>query len=220
MAQVDLQDRPLRDEETLRAHLEALVRLDPRLGPVLEQAGQVPLRLGRPGFAGLARIVSSQMLSVASASTIHERVEKLVGEMCAENFLRTDPEALRKAGLSRSKITSMRAVAMAEMRGEIDFDLLHRLEPSGVMEKLTSIKGIGPWSAEIYLVFCIAHPDIFPAGDLVLQKMLGKVLGRRKKPDEKATRRLAGKWSPYRGSAARLLWRYFAVLRDREGINL
>ncbi len=219
MAQ-NLLNQHIVSKEVLKAQLKALVKLDFRLAPILDQVGEVPLRLGRPGFVGLAPIVSGQLLSVASARAIHMRVEALVGEMSAENFLTIEPEALRAAGLSWSKINCLGGVAKAEISGEIDFGALHLMNVSEAMEKLTALKGIGPWSAEIYLMSSVAHPDIFPAGDLVLQKMLGKIFGKTKKPDEKQTRRMTKKWSPYRGAAARLLWRYFAVLRDREGINL
>ena len=208
------------NREILEAHLAGLVALEPLLEPILAQVGEVPLRLGRSGFAGLAPIVSSQLLSVASARAIHHRVENLVGEMSADNFLKIDREALREVGLSYSKIDCLIGVAEAEISGQIDFEELHDLSQQKVMIKMTALKGIGPWSAEIYLMSSIAHPDVFPAGDLVLQKMLGKILKYNEKPDEKQTRQLTKKWSPYRGSAARLLWRYFAVLRDREGINL
>ncbi|MCF6301685.1 MAG: DNA-3-methyladenine glycosylase 2 family protein [Devosiaceae bacterium] len=217
---MDFDSKAIISRQILESHLVALVGLDARLAPILAQVGEVPLRLGKPGFAGLASIVSSQLLSVASARAIHCRVEALVGEMSGENFLKVERSALREVGMSFSKIDCLRGVALAESSGAFDFDHLHGLSAPEVMKKMTALKGIGPWSAEIYLISSIAHPDIFPAGDLVLQKMVGKVLNRRNKPDEKLTRKLTEKWSPYRGSAARLLWRYFAVLRDREGINL
>ena len=210
----------LTDKGILDAHLAALVVSDPAFKPVLAEVGEVPLRLGRPGFAGLASIVSSQLLSVSSANAIHSRVEKLTGEMSAENFIVVAFDDLRAAGLSRSKINCMRVLAEAELEGALDYEHIHRLPVAEAMAALTALKGIGPWSAEIYLMSSAGHPDIFPAGDLVLQKMVGKVLNKRQKPDEKATRKIARKWSPYGGSAARLLWRYFAVLRNREGINL
>jgi len=217
---VNFDNRAIISREILEAHLTALIDLDPLLAPILNQVGEVPLRLGRPGFGGLAPIVSGQLLSVASAKAIHLRVEALVGEMRAKNFLAVEPENLRAAGLSWSKINCLIGVAKAEISGEIDFGALHQLSVPEAMENLTALKGIGPWSAEVYLMSSVAHPDIFPAGDLVLQKMLGKILEMNKKPDEKQTRKLTKKWSPYRGAAARLLWRYFAVLREREGINL
>ena len=217
---MEFDNKAIRTREILEAHLAGLVALEPKLAPILARVGEVPMRLNKPGFAGLASIVSSQLLSVASARAIHRRVENLVGEMSAENFLKIDREAFRQVGLSYSKIDCLYGVAKAELSGEIDFDHLNTLTAREVMAKMTALKGIGPWSAEIYLISSIAHPDIFPAGDLVLQKMLGKILGLHKKPDEKQTRKLTKKWSPYRGSGARLLWRYFAVLRDKEGINL
>lgn len=219
MAQ-DMLNQHIVNKEVLNAQLKALAEIDPRLAPILDLVGEVPLRLGKPGFAGLASIVSSQLLSVASARAIHDRVENLAGEMSGTRFLAIDPEQLRKVGLSWSKINCLRGVAKAERDGEIDFVALHKMSAPEVMKTMMALKGIGPWSAEIYLISSIAHPDIFPAGDLVLQKMLGKILKQAKKPDEKQTRTAAKKWSPYRGAAARLLWRYFAVLRDKEGINL
>ena len=206
--------------KVLNAHLEALTELDPRLMPVLKLSGEVPLRYGRSGFAGLANIVVSQLLSVASASAIHCRVKALAGEMNSDMFLRVATNDLRAAGLSRSKIACLRAMAEAEQEGKLNFEHLHEMELAEATMTLTALKGIGPWSAQIYLLFSAGHPDIFPAGDLVLQKMVGKVTGKRQKPDEKATGRIASAWSPYRGAAARLLWRYFAVLKELEGINL
>lgn len=217
---MEFDNKAIETREILEAHLAGLVKLEPKLAPILAEVGEVPMRLGKPGFAGLASIVSSQLLSVASARAIHTRVENLVGEMSAENFLKIGREEFRQVGMSYSKIDCLYGVAKAELNGAIDFAHLHILSASEVMVKMTALKGIGPWSAEIYLISSIAHPDIFPAGDLVLQKMLGKILSMDEKPDEKQTRKLTKKWSPYRGSAARLLWRYFAVLRDKEGINL
>ena len=204
----------------LARHLCELVRLDDDLVPVLERAGDVPLRTAKPGFAGLASIVVGQLLSVASARAIMGRVENLVGEMSGERFLATERDRLRAAGLSFSKIDCLRGVAEAEIAGELDFSALGDMPEQAAVETLMRLKGIGRWSAQIYLLSCIGHPDVFPAGDLALQKMVGRVKNMSEKPDEKVTRRLACQWAPYRASAARLLWRYFAVLRQREGINL
>lgn len=216
----DLLKARITSKEVLDAHLEALVELDPRLGPILELVGEVPLRLGQQGFAGLANIVSSQLLSVASASAIHNRVKALAGQMNSDMFLRVATSDLRAAGLSNAKIACLRALASAEQAGELNFERLHAMDLAKATKTLVALKGIGPWSAQIYLLSSSGHPDIFPAGDLVLQKMVGKVAQKQQKPDEKVTGRIAGLWSPHRAAAARLLWRYFAVLREREGINL
>jgi len=201
----------------LESHLDALVHLDPILAPIRQQAGEVPLRLSRSGFAGLAAIVSGQLLSVASAKAIHNRVETLVGEMNAIRFLEISESDLRSAGLSRTKIACLRGLAQAEIAGVLDYDLIQVLPLEKAMQALTRLQGIGRWSAEIYLMSAVGHPDVFPCGDLVLQKMVGKIQNTAKRPDEVATRKYTRNWSPYRGAAARLLWRYFAVLRQREG---
>ena len=216
----DLLKARITSEKILEQHLLALVELDRRLVPVLELAGKVPLRLGQPGFAGLANIVSSQMLSVASARAIHSRIEKLAGQMEAKHFLALTINDLRAAGLSRSKIACLRAMAEAEQAGELNFAHLHQLDLNEATKTLCALKGVGPWSAQLYLLSSAGHPDVFPAGDLVLQKMVGKIVHSRQKPDEKTTYRIARAWSPHRAAAARLLWRYFAVLKQREGINL
>lgn len=207
-------------KEILERHLEELVALDPRLVPVREICGDVPLRLGQPGFAGMVNIIVSQLLSVASANAIHGRVVEVLGQVDAERFMALPEEDLRGCGLSGGKYRTMQVVAEAELSGALKYDILPELPVPEAMAELTALKGIGPWTAEIYLLSIVGHPDVFPAGDLALQKMVGHALGRKKRPDEKATRRLTKKWSPYRGAAARLMWRYFAVLRQREGINL
>jgi len=114
----------------------------------------------------------------------------------------------------------MTGLAEAELSGVLDYQRLVHLPAEDAIADLVVHKGIGRWTAEIYLLFCLGHADIFPAGDLVLQKMAGEALGRKKRPDEKQTRNIAKKWSPYRGAAARLLWRYFAAVREREGVSL
>lgn len=206
--------------DVLNRHLDALVALDPRLERVRAIAGEVPLRLGQSGFASMVSIINSQLLSVASARAIHGRVVDLLGKVTATRFLDISEMDMRDCGLSGGKYKTMRLVAEAELNGGLDYAVLSGLSVDAAMKELTSLKGIGPWTAEIYLLSGVGHADIFPAGDLVLQKMVGDVLGHREKPDEKTTRKIVAHWSPYRGAAARLLWRYFAVLRDREGIGL
>lgn len=206
------------DREVLERHLAALIELDPRLEPIHAQVGEVPLRLGRSGFAGLISIISAQLLSVASANAIHGRVEALLDDISPTRFLQVDETALRACGLSNGKYHTMRTVAEAELSGELDYDALSTLPLDEAMAALTQHKGIGPWTAELYLLFSVGHGDIFPSGDLALRKMVGQALGRKKQLDEKQVRRIVAKWSPYRGAAARLMWRYFAVTKQREGI--
>ncbi len=204
----------------LNNHLDELVLLEPRLFEVRQKSGEVPLRLRKGGFEGMSSIITSQLLSVASANAIHNRLKTLLGELSANNYLKFSEEEIRACGYSRAKYNIMRLLAEAELSGEIDYDELSRLEIEEAMQRLTAFKGIGVWSAEIYLLFCVGHGDIFPAGDLVLQKMLAHIFELEEKPDEKQTRIITKKWSPYRGASARLLWRYFAVLKNKEGIKI
>src|SRR5690606_29256188 len=119
--------------------------------------------------------------------------------------------------LSGGKLKTLTAIAEAEISGALDYDALVHLPAEEAIAGLTRLHGIGPWTAEIYLLFCLGHADIFPAGDLALQKMVGLAFGQAARPDEKRTRDLTAQWSPWRGAGARLMWRHFAVLREREG---
>jgi DNA-3-methyladenine glycosylase II len=204
--------------ELLDAHLDALVRLDRRLEPVRARAGQVDLRTGEKGFAGMARVICSQQLSTSSARAIWNRVIALSGAGEAASFLEIEEAALRAAGLSAGKVRSMRAVAEAVVAGTLDFAGVEELAAETAIEHLTVIKGIGPWTAEIYLLFCVGHADIFPAGDLALKKAVVDGLGLSALPSTPELIDIAAAWSPHRGAAALLFWRYFHALRDREGI--
>lgn len=212
---------PIRDLDVLNEHLDALVALDPRLHEVRAVSGEVPLRPGQRGFAGIATIVNAQQLSVASAGAIQKRFEALFdGQVTGAAYLAHPEDAIRGCGLSRSKYATLAGVAAAERDGLIDYDALEVMPPEEAITALTALKGIGPWTAEIYLLFCLGHPDIFPAGDLALQKMVGVALGHQERPGEKLVREIARDWAPYRGAAARLFWRYFAATKEREGVAL
>ena len=207
------------DRDVLERHLDALVALDGRLSRLRAYAGEVPLRLSPAGFAGLARIVNAQLLSVASAAAIQARFEGTLGEVSARTFIKAAEADMRACGLSAAKYQTMRSMALAELGGRLDYHRLHGLPAETAIAELTALKGVGRWTAEIYLLFCTGHPDIFPAGDLVLRKMAGYAAGQLDDvPDARATGVLAGQWAPYRGAAALLLWQVYAVLKKREGI--
>jgi len=206
---------PLVTPALLQQHLEALMRLDPRLKPVWRRAGEVTLRTGEKGFAGMARVICGQQLSTASAGAIWARVEALPGARAAASFLDLDEPTLRAAGLSGAKVRSMRATAEAVVAGTVDFLAVETMPAEGGIAHLTAIPGVGPWTAEIYLLFCVGHPDIFPAGDLALKKAARDGLGLAELPDTRALIEIAATWSPHRGAAALLLWRYFHALYDR-----
>ena len=206
--------------ETLAAHLDALTAADPRLVRVREVAGPFPVRDSPRGFAGMAKVITGQQLSVASARAIWARFEQLPGATEARGFLDLPEEAVRGAGMSGGKVRTLRAVAEAVVSGAIDFDHIETLSAAEAIAAMTALHGIGPWSAEIYLMFCAQHADVFPAGDLALQKAVAHGLGLEARLGAKELAAISGVWAPYRATAALLFWRYFAALREREGILL
>ncbi|MCJ8300359.1 MAG: DNA-3-methyladenine glycosylase 2 family protein [Pseudomonadales bacterium] len=198
--------------------LQLLVQIDQRLEPILAAVDDEPLRLRPPGFAGLAHIVVAPRLSVASAKAISGRLNSLVSPLSAANFLAVEPQLLLDCGLSKAKLRTLTSIAQAELQGQLCFTSIGKLEVSAAIAELCVIKGIGPWTAQVYLLFCSGHPDIFPAGDLALQKAVAHAQDLADKPNEKQLREIAAVWSPYRGSAARLMWAYYAQLKNRQGI--
>ncbi|HEY9281740.1 MAG TPA: DNA-3-methyladenine glycosylase [Eoetvoesiella sp.] len=210
----------LSSNEAVALHLQSLLRLDPRLSTIHGIAGAFSARIGTPGFAGLARIVCGQQLSVASANAIWNRLEAQPGGSTPEGFLSLGEEGLRGVGLSRSKRSTLRGLAEVVVAGNLDFAAIERLPAEAAIAQLTAYKGIGPWTAEIYLMFCAGHPDIFPAGDLALQKAVGDALGIEPHPDRRALTEIAARWAPHRATAALLFWRFYAARRQREGVAL
>jgi DNA-3-methyladenine glycosylase II len=206
--------------EAIAAHIEALVGLDPRLGPVRELAGIVPPRINRRGFSGLAKVICGQQVSVASASAIWSRFEVLEGALEPASYLALSEEAVRATGFSGSKYRTVRVIAEAVVEHRLDFDLLETLPGEEAVRLLVAHKGIGPWTAEVFLMFCAGHSDVFPAGDLALLKAVQHGLALDVRPSIKDMIGIATGWAPHRSAAALLFWRYFAVLRDREGILL
>jgi DNA-3-methyladenine glycosylase II len=206
--------RTIDTEADLDAAIAALKAADPRFHPIAELAGRPPLRRRTDGFAGLAAIIVSQQVSVASADAIHRRVSETLGEVCARAVLDAGEEGLGACGLSRPKMRTFLAVAEAEAAGDIDFAALRRLEDHAVTERLVALKGIGPWSAEIYLLSCLGRTDVWPGGDLALQEAARIAFDLDERPTGDAMAVLAEPWRPWRSVAARLLWSYFGKVRN------
>lgn len=196
--------------------LDALCAIDRRLEVVRGMAGEVPLRLTEPGFASLASIIVSQQVSTASARAIFGRLTALVDPLTPQGLLAASEDMFREAGLSRPKQRTLLAVAQAAVDG-LDLDGLCRLDAQEAMSAMIAIPGIGPWTAEVYLLFAAGHPDIFPARDVALQSAVGHALGIDPRPGEKALIRLAESWAPWRGVASRLFWAYYRETRGRDG---
>jgi len=198
-------------------HLPSLLKLDRRLRATYKLAGDFPPRSREPGFGGLARIVVGQQVSVASANAIWARLAALPRATTAEGFLALDEAGLAGVGLSRNKFATLRGVASAITSGTLDLNTVSRMPAETAIDELTKCKGIGPWSAEIYLMFCAGHPDIFPAGDLALQKAVGRAFGIDPLSTRPALAQIASAWAPYRSTAALLFWHFYAVVNQRQG---
>lgn len=197
--------------------LAALLQTHPELGAIAERAGPLPLRRSEPGFESLASVIVSQQVSKASAASIWNRLVGLINPLTPENYLAVGEEAWRLAGLSRAKQAALARISEAIMAGELDlFDLCDR-PVDEAMETMTSVKGIGPWTAEVYLLFSAGHADVFPSGDVALQHAYAHAFAESVRPDSKALRQFAERWSPWRGVAARLFWAYYAATRGRDG---
>ncbi|MEM5492774.1 DNA-3-methyladenine glycosylase [Hoeflea sp. AS16] len=196
--------------------LHALGCADVRLARAIELAGPVPLRRRPPGYAAVAEIIVSQMVSKASANALWSKLELAAGEISPEAILALSPEALRQAGLSRAKAETLVRVGAAVLGGELDLEHLCNLEGRAAIRAMTAIKGVGPWTAEVYLLFCAGHPDVFPSGDVALQSAAAHALGLDERPKARDLSVLAEDWSPWRGVAARLLWAYYASVMRRD----
>lgn len=202
-------------EADIALGLAELMRLDPRLIPVVDAAGPVPLRLRAAGFSGLAHIIVSQMISRASAEAIWRRMTYGGNELTAEEFLAAGTEAWRGYGLSGAKAKSLAALAEAVAAGNIDLFDLGTLDASQAVQKLTAVKGVGPWTAEVYLMFCCGHQDLFPVGDVALQNAVAAGLCLTERPKPALLASMARAWSPWRSVAARLFWAYYSAKLGR-----
>jgi DNA-3-methyladenine glycosylase II len=204
-------------EADLDGAIAGLIAADPRWRDALAAAGRPTLRRRPGGFAGLAAIVVSQQLSTASAKAIWGRLEIAFDPLCPETVRRARTAKLARAGLSAAKIATLKAIARAIDRGELDLALLGELPADDAHRRLTAIHGIGPWTADIYLLFCLGHADVWPAGDLALQEAARLLLGLRSRPSSRDMVPLAESWRPWRGAAACMLWTYYRAAKQRDG---
>jgi DNA-3-methyladenine glycosylase II len=193
-------------EDDIVAGLDAVAAKDAVIARTLKLAGYPGPRLRERGYRTLLRTIVGQQVSVAAANSMWRKLEAALGEdMPAEALLAADFDTLRACGLSRQKQGYARSLCELVVSGELDLEDLPADDEEAI-EQLTRIKGIGRWSAEIYLLFAEGRPDIWPAGDLAVQAGIGKILGLEERPSEKATRELAEAWRPHRGAIAIFTW--------------
>jgi DNA-3-methyladenine glycosylase II len=196
----------VRTSDTIRAHVEALAQREGAFAKVVERHGIPEPRSSKPGAHTLLRTIVGQQVSVAAARSMWSKLEAAYGsppDLAA--ILKASDEELRLAGISRQKAGYARSLAELVLSGELKLDALPDDDDEAVA-LLTRIKGIGRWSAEIYLLFAEGRPDVWPAGDLAVQIEIGRLLGLADRPTEKQLRELAELWRPYRGAAAILAW--------------
>lgn len=212
--------RCIEGKDDLVEGLAFLRAVDRGLHHALDSVDEVPLRRSTADFAGLAAIVISQQVSVASARAITARTLEALGGLDASSFQKADGTALKACGLSAPKQRTLKALALA-LPDAAAFARLNALPLEELHQTLMALPGIGPWTAQIYVLFCLGHADTMPCGDLALQKAAAWALGleERMSADELAQRALV--WSPWRGVAARLLWAYHGVVQEgRSGIAI
>jgi DNA-3-methyladenine glycosylase II len=207
----------IRSLDDIAAGLTALAGQDPLIARLCDICDLPPLRRSEGGFAALVSIIVSQQVSVASGRAIEARTRQALAPLTAERLMAATDDEYRAGGLSAPKIRAMRALAQAVAAG-LDLEGLALRPADEAHAALTAVKGIGPWTADIYLMFCLGHADAFAAGDLALQEALKLALDLPERPAPAALLAHAERWRPWRGVAARLLWAYYAHRKaGREG---
>jgi DNA-3-methyladenine glycosylase II len=207
----------IRTETDLDMALAALTAADPRFAALIARAGRPPLRRRPDGFAGLAATVISQQLSTASAGAIWARLAAAFDPLEPQAIMRARPVRLARLGLSAPKIRALKEIARAVAGGRLVLASLADIDAEEAHAALTAIHGIGPWTADIYLLSCLGHADAWPAGDLALQEAARLAFALPARPSAKEMLALAEIWRPLRAVAARVLWTYYRGVKGRDG---
>lgn len=200
-------------QDDLDAALRMLVARDSRLKPVLEMTGHAPLRRRAPGFSGLASTICGQQLSTFAAAAIWARMVAAYDELSHEHIRTARTDKLRRLGLSVAKIKTLKSIAREIAEGRLDLDKLADAPADEAHDALTALHGIGPWTADIYLLFCLGHGDAWPAGDLAVQEAIRIGFALKTRPTVKEMAVIGEAWRPWRGAAAHLFWAYYKVVK-------
>ena len=198
---------------SLPSAVRTLARGDPRLARLVARHGVPPLWARRPGFASLLRIILEQQVSLASARAIYHRLAAAVEQVRPENILALGTVGLQGLGLTRQKASYACGLALQVLEGQLALDRLGRYDDDEAREHLMRVRGIGLWTANIYLLMALRRPDIWPSGDLALHKALGRLDGTGRVPSSGEAEQLAARWRPLRAVAARILWQAYLAER-------
>jgi DNA-3-methyladenine glycosylase II len=202
----------------LKKGVAHLVALDERFAPIVAITGVPGLRRRETGFPGIVAIVCAQQLSTASANAIWERLRAAFDPITPAAIAKARTDRLARLGLSAAKIKTLKSLAREIVASRFDLDALADEDAEIAHAKLTALHGIGPWTADVYLLFCLGHPDAWPAGDLAVQEAVKLGLGLPIRPTTKEMMVLAEPWRPWRGVAAHVWWTYYKAVKQREGV--
>ena len=197
------------NHQSLAQGVSYLCNVDPDFARIVSDLGHPPLWARQPGFATLLQIILEQQVSLASAKAAYLKLEKACGQVTPERFLSYTDAQLKQFGFSRQKTDYGRVLSEAIMNGQMDLDRLSDLEDGEVHHELIQLKGIGPWTADIYLLMALLRPDIWPSGDLALVSAVQQIKNLPEKPTAVQINQIAQKWKPLRSVAARIAWHYY-----------
>jgi DNA-3-methyladenine glycosylase II len=205
--------------EAARAGIDALISLDPVFAGIEASAGPLPWRTRPKGFPGLLQAIVAQQISNQAAAAIWRRLASVPGALMPSGLLTLDDDRFRLAGLSRPKVAHARALAEAFVEGRLDTDRLEILDDEAAIAEIVAIRGMGRWTAEVYLLFAHGRMDVFPAGDIAVAGALAALKGLPARPGPVPLRAHAEAWRPYRALAARLLWHHWRHLTGRPAMD-
>jgi DNA-3-methyladenine glycosylase II len=197
------------NQRSLEEGIAFLCKIDADLAKVIDDFGNPPMWARQPGFPTLIHIILEQQVSLASARAAFTKLEQVSGTISPQGFLKFTDSELKSFGFSRQKTKYGRELASAVLSGQLDLERLEQLDNSTVRSNLIEIKGIGPWTAEIYLLMALLRPDVWPIGDLALAKALKKLKNLPEIPSAEQQQKIAEKWQPWRAVAARIVWHYY-----------
>jgi DNA-3-methyladenine glycosylase II len=209
---------PVPPAEALAA-IDTMIRIEPDFATILDRAGPLPWRRRTPGFPGLLQAIVAQMISNQAAAAIWGRLRAIPGALDPATCMELPDDVLRGAGLSRPKVIHARALATAFLDGTLSADRLALLDDEAAIVTIGSIKGMGRWTAEIYLLFALGRLDVFPSGDIALAAALADLKALPTRPGPRTLRDLATAWQPVRSLAARLLWHHWRHVTGRPAMD-